>query len=68
MRVMSKRVPLAGYALFLGAVMLLMFWINSVRDSEASIISMPWRAQVAFHGVMNLLLAAGWSGSPGTST
>lgn len=49
----------AGYALLLGAVMLLMFWINSVRDSGASIISMPWQAQVAFHGVMNLLLVIG---------
>jgi len=58
-RVMTKRASLASSALLLGAVMLLLFWINSVRDSDDSIISMPWPAQVAFHGVMNLLLAAG---------
>jgi hypothetical protein len=59
MKVMTKRASVAGSALLLGAVMLFMFWINSVRDSDDSIISMPWPAQVAFHGVMNLLLAAG---------
>jgi hypothetical protein len=59
MKTMSRQVAVEGYSLLVGAVMLLMFWINSVRDSDASIISMPWPAQVASHGVMNLLLVIG---------
>ena len=59
MKVTSRRLAVEGYALLVGAVMLLMFWINSVRDSDASVISMPWQAQVAFHGAMNLLLVIG---------